>query len=217
MKWDFAPIVVTGNAERRLINEYKATLFGKKNGEPILRWTCKVKNGTVSGKPVFGNLDVSVVGRIDELVRHFVRGAPCVLSETIETKLNLAKGAVGELLGVAWKDDTIALDNLSAGQVVDVQQPDFIIVRIDDRTIAIKGGSARMKVSKARSITYLQHGCDLLFAITYHKTQGATMDALVLSICPHVGLSKKILPLSITPLYVGVSRVNKMKDSVFLP
>ena len=37
LKWDFAPIVVTGNAERRLINEYKATLFGKKNGESILR------------------------------------------------------------------------------------------------------------------------------------------------------------------------------------
>ena len=195
LKWDFAPIVVTGNAERRLINKYKATLFGKKNGEPILRWTCKVKNGTISGKPVFGNLDVSVVGQIDELVRHFVRGAPSVLSETIETKLNLAKGAVGELLGVAWKDETIVLDNLSAGQVVDVQQPDFIIVRIDDRTIAIKGGSARMKVSTARSITYLQHGIDLLFAITYHKTQGATMDALVLSICPYAGLSKKILPL----------------------
>ena len=125
--------------------------------------------GKVSGKPVFGNLDVSVVGRIDELVRHFVRGAPCVLSETIETKLNLAKGAVGELLGVTWRDDTIAFDNLPAGQVVDVQQPDFIIVRIDDRTIAIKGGSASMKENKERTITYLQHGCDLLFAITYQK------------------------------------------------
>jgi hypothetical protein len=44
-----------------------------------------------------------------------------VLSETIETKLNLAKGAVGELLGVAWKDDTIDIDNIPAGQVVDVQ------------------------------------------------------------------------------------------------
>ena len=118
-------------------------------------------------------------------------------SETIETKLNLAKGAVGELLGVAWKDDTIAFDKLHAGQVVDVQQADFIIVRIDDRTIDIKGGSARMKVSKERSITFLQHGCDLLFAITYHKTQGATMDALVLSICPYACLLKEIFPLSI--------------------
>ena len=74
-----------------------------------------------------------------------------------------------------------------------------------------------MKVSKARSITYLQHGCDLLFAITYHITQGATMDALVLSICPYAGLSKKILPLSITSLYVGASRVHKMKELRVLP
>ena len=37
LKWDFAPTVVTGNAERHLINAYKAKLFGKKNAEPILR------------------------------------------------------------------------------------------------------------------------------------------------------------------------------------
>ena len=75
-----------------------------------------------------------------------------------------------------------------------MQQPDFVIVRIGERCIAIKGGSARMKLSKEREITYLQHGCGLLFAITYHKTQGATMDALIMSISPYAGLSKKILP-----------------------
>merc|ERR1711888_180148 len=110
-----------------------------KHREPILRWTCKMRKGTVSGKPVFRNLDTSAVGKVDELVRYFVRGAPCVLSETIETKLQLAKGNVGELLGVSSKDNPINFNELPAGQVVDVQQPDFIIVRIDDRTIAIKG------------------------------------------------------------------------------
>ena len=217
LKWDFAPIVVTGNPERRLINKFKAKLFGMKHREPILRWTCKMRKGTVRGKPVFRNLDTSAVGKVDELVRYFVRGAPCVLSETIETKLQLAKGTVGELLGVSSRDNPININELPAGQVVDVQQPDFIIVRIDDRTIAIKGGSARMKVNKERSVTYLQHGCELLFAITYHKTQGATMDALVLSLCPYAGLSKKILPLSITSLYVGASRVHNMKELRVLP
>ena len=43
------------------------------------------------------------------------------------------------------------------------------------------------------------------------------MDALVLSICPYAGLSKKILPLSITSLYVGASRVHKMKELRVLP
>ena len=74
-----------------------------------------------------------------------------------------------------------------------------------------------MKVNKTRKITYLHHVCDLLFAITYHKTQGATMNALIMSICPHVGLSKKILPLSITSLYVGASRVHKMNELRVLP
>ena len=138
LKWDFAPTAVTGNAERRLINQYKAKLFGKRNGEPILRWTCKVKKGQVRGKPIFRNLDTSAVGKVDELVRYFVRGAPCVLSETIETKLQLAKGTVGELLGVASKENPINIDELPAGQVVDVHQPDFIILRIGERCILSK-------------------------------------------------------------------------------
>ena len=140
-----------------------------------------------------------------------------MLFQTIEIKLQLAKGTVGELLGVASKENPINIDELPAGQVVDVQQPDFIIVRIGQRCIAIKGGRATLKISKERSITYLQHGCDLLFAITYHKTQGATMDALIMSICPYDGLSKKILPLSITSLYVGASHVHKMKELRVLP
>ena len=114
-----------------------------------------------------------------------------MLSETIETKLKLAKGAVGELLGVAWMDYMINIDNLSPGEVVDMEQPDFIVVKIDDRCIAIKGGSARMKLISKRKITYLQHGCELLFAITYHKTQGATMDAIILSMCPYDAVFQK--------------------------
>ena len=43
------------------------------------------------------------------------------------------------------------------------------------------------------------------------------MDVLVLSISPYAGLSKKILPLSITSLYVGASRVHKMKELRVLP
>ena len=176
-----------------------------------------MKKRKVGRMPVFGNLDISAVGQVDELLSYFVREAPCVLSETIETKLQLAKGSVGELLGVAWKENMINIDNLSPGEVVDVQQPDFIIVKVDDRCIAIKGGSATLKLNSKRKITYLQHGCQLLFAITYHKTQGATMDALILSICPYAGLSKKILPLSITSLYVGASRVHNMNELRVLP
>lgn len=65
---------------------------------------------------MYGNLDISAVGQVDELVRYFVRGTPCVLSETIKTRLKLAEGTVGELLGVAWKENTINIDNL--GQVM---------------------------------------------------------------------------------------------------
>ena len=46
--------------------------------------------------------------------------------------------------------------------MVDVQQPEFVMVGIKERCIAIIGGSAMMKLSKESEITFLQHGCDLL-------------------------------------------------------
>ena len=67
-------------------------------------------------------------------MRYFVRGASCELSETIETKLELAKGTVGEFLGVAWKENTININNLPPGQIVDVEYPDFTILRINNHS-----------------------------------------------------------------------------------
>ena len=70
------------------LSAYKAKLFGKKNAEPILRWTFKIKKGNVGRKPVFGNLDIFAVGQVDELMRHFVRGAPCLVCYLRQLKLN---------------------------------------------------------------------------------------------------------------------------------
>ena len=43
------------------------------------------------------------------------------------------------------------------------------------------------------------------------------MDAIILSISPYAGLSKKILPLSITSLNVGANRVHNMNELRILP
>ena len=43
------------------------------------------------------------------------------------------------------------------------------------------------------------------------------MNAIVLSVNPHKGLSKKILPLEITSLYVGASRVHNHSELRVLP
>ena len=120
---------MTGNAERRKFIETNAIHFGGKFNEPVVKYTCKVRKGRVK-RNVYGELPFDVSGVCDEIVRYLVRGAPCVLKETIETRPGLAKGTTGIILGAVSADGT-DLDSLPRG-------PEYIIVRIGGRTIALR-------------------------------------------------------------------------------
>ena len=54
-------------------------------------------------------------------------------------------------------------------------------------------------------INYIGHPIELLFSITFHKTQSKTLKKLIL--CINKCQSRKILPISINSLIVGTSRV----------
>ncbi len=71
----------------------------------------------------------------DEIVKYFVRGAKCVLTENLETKLGLGKGTEGIYVDVVWEDEKKRkdLDKLPIGEVTQVEQPDYIIIRIDEK------------------------------------------------------------------------------------
>ncbi len=71
-KWLFTPVLVTGNLERRAIIEYKVKLFGQTMNEPILRWICKVKEGTEKRQNLYSELKFDPVGIYDELIQYFV-------------------------------------------------------------------------------------------------------------------------------------------------
>ena len=58
------------------------------------------------------------------------------------------------------------------------------------------------------------HPVDLLFAVTYHKLQGVTLDKLILAINKHPNYR---LRLVLSSLYVGISRVHKLKEVRVLP
>ena len=55
---------------------------------------------------------------------------------------------------------------------------------------------------------------DLLFAVTYHKLQGLTLSALVLSLNTHPNPKLRI---TIPSLYVGLSRVHNFDEVRVLP
>ena len=82
--------------------------------EPVLHWVCPVrirKKERSLGKAkrktayTYTNLDVDpslLKGKYSPLLGFFVRGAPCVLSENLCTRLGYAKGTQGILESVVW-------------------------------------------------------------------------------------------------------------------
>ena len=63
-------------------------------------------------------------------------------------------------------------------------------------------------------MTFRKHPLDLLFAVTYHKLQGVSLDKLVLTINKH---PNRLLRLVLSSLYVGISRVHKLSEVRVLP
>ena len=63
-------------------------------------------------------------------------------------------------------------------------------------------------------MVFRKHPVDLLFAVTYHKLQGITLDKLILTINKH---PNPFLRLVLSSLYVGMSRVHKLSEVRVLP
>ena len=154
-----------------------------------------------------------------------MRGAPCVLSENLATEKGLAKGTKGTLEGLVWsatdcKGAFPNIDTLERGKVHVVPQPTFILVRFKnkhiDRIVPIKYTNAKLEldVNNDEIINYREHPVDLLFAVTYHKLQGLTLKALVLSLNTHPTYKLRI---TIPSLYVGLSRVHNIDEIRVLP
>ena len=206
INWMETTIVVSGNAERYKFICEKIKDFGLKHKQPILRWICPVK---VGGKqfeiPTFDPENV-----YDQLIKYFVRGAKCVLTEGINTKLGLGKGSQGIYLDVVWKrtEDSINLAHLTPGQITNVTQPDYIVIQIHDKIIAIKPKSTTFEDVNHNKRTYLAHECELSDAVTFHKVQGKTMESVILSLNSTSTVSRKIHRVTLQSIYVGCSRVH---------
>ena len=225
--WLFTEIIVTGNRERRRILQHKSILFGIKHKQPILKWFCKVNK---SGKKrVYTDLNFNPEGIYDELVEYFIRGAPCYLSTSI---YGITKETQGRYVDLIWENDDYNIDDFPINIVTKVPQPKYIIIEVVN--IITKANNHKKKeklfipvkqyTEKLKDVTgqnknwyYRKHYCDLGFSRTYHKTQGKTMNSIVLSINSKNAKSKKIKSLSLTSLYVGFSRVHNHSEHRVLP
>ena len=108
------------------------------------------------------------------------------------------------------------LSTLPRGEISQVPQPSYIIIRSRGRLIPIKYCAAQLdkRNKKVKTTNYRTHLVDLLFAVTYHKLQGLNLDYLILSINKHPTAK---LRLTLRSLYVGVSRVHDIDKLRVLP
>ena len=159
-------------------------------------------------------------GKYSVFNRYFVRGAKCVLSENLCTSLGFAKGKQGVLEGLVWEEEngeTPDISKMKRGHITTVRQPRYILIKVDDEIIPIGYSNGRLKTRLRKTskwINYRVHAIDLLFAVTYHKLQGVTLDKLILSINKH---PNPRLRLIMSSLYVGVTRVHKLDELRVLP
>ena len=219
-EWRFTTIATTGNLERRNIIQFQAQRFGEVNNEPILNWTCKVRKTKVGGKNVYRPLDFTEFKDTEQftlLNRYFVRGAECVLDKNICTQFKLAKGTKGVYSGIIWdkKEKVPDISSLPRGKITAVPQPLYILVTVGDTIVPIGLRNEELDVSgEERKVNYQDTACSLLFAVTYHKLQGLTLDKIILSVGKHPTAKLRV---QMPSLYVGVSRVHNFTELRILP
>ena len=109
------------------------------------------------------------------------------------------------------------MNSLQPGIITNVMQPRFVIVRVKGKLIPIGTCNGKFRSYRKQKIhftNFRKHPLDLLFAVTYHKLQGVTLDKLILSINKH---PNHRLRLVLSSLYVGLSRVHSLNEIRLLP
>ena len=220
INWNEATIVVSGNLERYNFIATKIKIFAMQQQQPILRWTCPVE----TKKHQYKTLDHEVEYAYPHLIKYFVPGAKCILTESLATQLGIGKGTDGTFVSLGWKnaEDIIDFKKLQIGEITTITQPDYLVIDVqitstETKRVAIKPQSTKYKVSKQVTMKYLAHECELSASVTFHKMQGKTSNSLILSLNSIPKISKKIHPVSISSLYVGCSRVHDHDHLRILP
>lgn len=110
--WQFAPVLVTGNATRQSINEFKAIEYGKVKNLPILTFY-----NTIPGVDDYAMENISDKLQLTQPIkRYFVQGAPAVLTANIKGKVpaGLVNGAKCVFRSLTWNECDLEDPNVKA-------------------------------------------------------------------------------------------------------
>ena len=147
------------------------------------------------------------------------------------TTLGYAKrtnGILESAVGDPEDGEVPDIESLPRGVITTVKQPRYLLVRVKGKLIPIgtchgkitgrkKQNNPHLNKSKRkehRTMVFRKHPVDLLYAVTYHKLQGLTLNKLILTINKH---PNPLLRLVLSSLYVGISRVHSLSELRVLP
>ena len=236
-EWLTAPIVVTRNKERHLINSIKAKYWSIFKKTPMFTWKPIVTNS--KGQPFPSTLQEFIYDTFPQFTNSFVAGAPGYLSQNINPSIGLTNGT-RVIYHSLLLDPRENIKNICATwkkkEVIDLQfPPSYLFVKIPNADLAnfkhtsitmnsvvipIKLGNESEKMTyrlqqKKESLTikYTSHPIDMGFATTVHKIQGQTCERVILDLNPHSFLPQ----IDFHSLYVGLSRVKNGKNLRLMP
>ena len=237
-EWKFAPILVTSNFERIIVNEKKSILFAKEKGEIVFRW--KIECKIVRGEGSIDDLDD--VDDCPELFAYFVKGAPLIITKNINPNKNIANGTSGFYHSMLFDDEEMnkKFSELelctNVGEIITLSQPpDYIIVKLDrtinsESNLSIDNNISLIPISRKDNFFPMSYkvwiknrkisnypvqvelvdnqGVQMAFSYTFHKAVGQTIPKLISC------LSKRpyyLCQISYRLLLVALSRVEESK------
>ena len=230
-----ASIAVQSNEERCLLNRLCAQSYAVRNRQPVFRWVTPLKEGRNAFEahpPVKAGAFVDAGA--GELVVWFVPGMPMVTTQRVGHKGHEVHNgtrvvAVGFEFanGVEWAMPS----GVAPGTVVDVPQPEHVVVQVVDTGLMVplsaaaspepmssylKHAGPAVKASLSRMPPSVRvHPVEAAFAFTHNKLQGATLSRLILSLADLNAC--KLGAMSLEKLYVALTRVRFGKHMAIYP
>ena len=230
-----ASIAVQSNEERCLLNRLGAQSYAVRNRQPVFRWVMPLREGRNAFEahpPVKAGAFVDAGA--GELVVWFVPGMPMVTTQRVGHKGHeVHNGTRVVAVGFEFADgvDWAMPGGVVPGTVVDVPQPEYVVVKVvgtglvvplsaaaspEPMSMYLKHAGPAVKASLGRTPPSVRvHPVEAAFAFTYNKLQGATLSRLILSLADLSAC--KLGAMSLEKLYVALTRVRLGKHMAIFP
>ena len=221
-EWRYAPVLVTSNLERHVINKHQVVRYARDHGVLVFSWINPITNAGDLEIDETEEEAISVTAR-----RYFAVGAPCYVDQNLNAAATgIVNGSKGKMHSLTFKTGyTIDIPfNSESGDIINVDPPVSVNVRLlkpkHESTKVKNAGpfhnygdviplmkhSVEEKVAGTKLVRKT-HPVSLGFSITFHKVQGQTLDRVVLAL--HKRSPNQLLSLKFEMLYVALTRVRQ--------